>query len=52
MGEDYGGSDADVTYNQLFVRVKQSGTCDSNSWGLALQNLECNDNVGGGMPSF
>ena len=47
VGADYGGGNADVTNNQLFVRVTQSGACDTNSWGLALANLVCSDNSGG-----
>ena len=41
VGQDYGGSSTSVAGNNLFVRVKTSSSCTSNSWGLALGNLQC-----------
>jgi hypothetical protein len=39
VGQDYGGQTTDVSGNNLFVRMKTSNTCDSDSWTLVLANL-------------
>ena len=39
VGQDYGGMTTDVTGNKLFVRMKYSEGCNSESWTLALANL-------------
>ena len=39
VGQDYGGAYDDVSGNTLFVRVKASSGCNSNSWNLALADL-------------
>jgi hypothetical protein len=39
VGQDYGGQSTDVTGNDLFVRVKNSEGCNSDSWALALATL-------------
>ncbi|KAK3234778.1 hypothetical protein CYMTET_54975 [Cymbomonas tetramitiformis] len=39
VGQDYGGAYTSVAGDSLFVRVKASAGCNSNSWSLALKRL-------------
>jgi hypothetical protein len=63
VGQDYGGQTTDVSYNDLFVRVKNSAGCNGDSWALALADLgagaenydgsgqyqSCSNGAGGGF---
>ena len=50
VGEDYGGAGTSVSGNGLFVRVKASSGCNSNSWNLALADLGVD--LGGSTSNF